>query len=106
MSFSDLSLCGRHGWGNTLDGDLIALLLPVQVTPAAAASTLAAVASPLFAIFAAVFVPLAMILFGVNLSALSIAFKWAVAGHVVPGVHKCAPLSCAAFSHSCRFLSA
>ena len=62
----------------------------VQVTPGAAAATLAAVTSPVFVVFAAVFVPLAMILFGVNLSALSIAFKWAVAGRVVPGVHKCA----------------
>ena len=44
--------------------------------------------SPIFVVFAAVFVPLAMILFGLNLSALSVAFKWAVAGHVVPGVHK------------------
>ena len=66
--------------------------MPVQVTPAAAAATLAAVTSPLFVLFAAVSVPLAMILFGVNLSALSIAFKWAVAGRVMPGVHKCAPI--------------
>ncbi len=58
------------------------------MTPAAAAATLAAVTSPIFVVFAAVFVPLAMILFGLNLSALSIAFKWAVAGRVVPGVHK------------------
>ena len=49
---------------------------------------LAAVASPVFAVTAAIFVPLAMILFGISLSALSIAFKWAVAGHVTPGVHK------------------
>ncbi len=66
----------------------------MQVTPAAAAATLAAVTSPLFVVFAAVFVPLAMILFGLNLSALSIAFKWAVAGRVVPGVHKCVLTSC------------
>lgn len=44
--------------------------------------------SPVFAIFAAVFVPLAMILFGLNLTALSVAFKWAVAGKVDAGVHK------------------
>jgi hypothetical protein len=42
----------------------------------------------MFAIFAAVFVPLAMILFGLNLAALSVALKWAVAGKVEAGVHK------------------
>ena len=62
--------------------------IAVQIAPGAAGSMLAAVASPVFAVTAAIFVPLAMILFGISLSALSIAFKWAVAGHVTPGVHK------------------
>ncbi|CAK0786732.1 hypothetical protein CVIRNUC_009946 [Coccomyxa viridis] len=71
---------------NPLYAAILPILLPIA--PGAAGSMLAAVASPVFAVTAAIFVPLAMILFGISLSALSIAFKWAVAGHVTPGVHK------------------
>ena len=62
--------------------------IAVQIAPGAAGSMLEAVTSPVFAVTVAIFVPVAMILFGVSLSALSIAFKWGVAGHVTPGVHK------------------
>lgn len=62
---------------------------PAQVTSSAALSALAVLAHPLFLVAACVATPLAMVLFGVCLAAGSVAFKWAVAGKVAPGVHRC-----------------
>jgi hypothetical protein len=60
------------------------------VTSSAALSALAVLANPLFLVAACVATPLCMVLFGACLAAGSVAFKWALAGKVAPGVHRCA----------------
>ena len=74
------------GFGTGTDGCTIAA---AQVTSSAALSALAVLAHPLFLVAACVAAPLCMVLFGVCLAAGSVAFKWAVAGKVAPGVHRC-----------------
>jgi hypothetical protein len=61
----------------------------VQIGSSAAIMALTTVLSPTFAVAAIVALPLSLIIFGVCLSAASVAFKWLVAGTVVPGVHRC-----------------
>lgn len=60
----------------------------LQIGSAAARSALLTVVSPTFAVAAIVAIPLCMTIFGACLAAASVAFKWTVAGAVVPGVHR------------------
>jgi hypothetical protein len=59
-----------------------------QIGSAAASSALWLLLSPTLAGATIMAAPLCFIVFGVCLAAASVAFKWCVAGTVVPGVHR------------------